>query len=176
MILPLKQPIPQHCPWAQPREYSRKAIQTCFPIVYPKTIISSDIKVDIFSSVSVKKIIWALFLAEIPARLRISYWTSLTKSCLYLKPHNSLQWTAWSVKTVKQILQQTKQDSSVKNKGFQLLYIVLYLSFGSFWSINSFIIQKGEKQYSIISLLILYLLNYYYIKQLKKVTKPSLYG
>jgi hypothetical protein len=73
-----------------------KTTQTCFPPIHQYTRTSARRSVDLPSCGSVKKFTSVSFFTEISACLKISKSTSLTKSCMYLKPKNSLQWTACS--------------------------------------------------------------------------------
>jgi hypothetical protein len=62
-----------------------------FPSNHPYTRTSVGRNIDLLSCGSVKKFTDSSFFTEIPALLKISKKTSLTKSCLYLKPESSLQ-------------------------------------------------------------------------------------
>ena len=97
------------CPTPNPTssETPVKSTQACFPPTHPYTIPSAGLSVDLLSSGSVRKFTGAFFFNDIPARLIISKNTSLTKSCLYLKPRSSLQWTTCSPKVSRHTLQQT---------------------------------------------------------------------
>jgi len=100
-----------------------KSTQTCFPPTHPYTITSAGLNVDLLSSGSVKKFIGASFFTDIPARLNISKSTSLTKSCLYLNPGSSLQWTTYSPKVSRHALRQTGHTSSIGNSGIIKRYL-----------------------------------------------------
>ncbi|KAL4589317.1 hypothetical protein LXL04_002223 [Taraxacum kok-saghyz] len=100
-----------------------RSTQACFPPIHPKTKISAGLRVDLPSNGSVKKLTGASFLAEIPARLNTSKRTSLTMSCLYLKPGRSLQCIACSPKESKHALRQIGHNSSTGNSGIKRRYL-----------------------------------------------------
>ncbi|KAL4557477.1 hypothetical protein LXL04_035657 [Taraxacum kok-saghyz] len=100
-----------------------RSTQACFPPIHPKTKISAGLRVDLPSNGSVKKLTDASFLAEIPARLNTSKITSLTMSCLYLKPGRSLQCIACSPKESKHALRQIGHNSSTGNSGIKRRYL-----------------------------------------------------
>jgi len=100
-----------------------KSTQACFPPTHPYTIISAGLSVDLLSSGSVRKFIRTSFFTDIPARLNISKSTSLTKSCLYLNPGSSLQWTTCSPKVSRYALWQTGHTSSIENSGIIRRYL-----------------------------------------------------
>ena len=91
-----------------------KSTQSCFPPTHSYTITSADLSVDLLSSGSVRKFTGASFFTDIPVGLKISKSISLTKSCLYLKPGSSLQWTTCSPKLSRHTLRQTGHTLLVK--------------------------------------------------------------
>jgi len=116
-------------------ETSIKSTHACFPPTHPYTISSTGLSVDLLSSGSVRKFTDASFFTDTPARLNISKSTSLTKSCLYLKPGSSLQWTTYSPKVSRHALRQTGHTTSIEKSGIirRYLRIVRYSTSDICW-------------------------------------------
>jgi len=81
------------------------------------TITYVGLSVEVPSSGSDKKLTGASFFIDTSAHLNTLKRTSLTKSCMYLKPRSSLQWNACSLKVSMYALRKTWHTSSIGNNG-----------------------------------------------------------
>lgn len=85
---------------------------TCFPPTHPYNKISTGLSVDLSFYGLDKKFADTSFFTNTLSRLNKSKRASLTKSCLYLKPQNSLQQTTFSPKVFWHASRQTGHTSS----------------------------------------------------------------
>lgn len=94
-----------------------KSTHVCFPQTHPHTITYIDLRVDLPSYVSVKKLIDASFFIDTHARLNISNITYLTKSYQYLNLWSSLKWIAYSLKWIQTHLTSNRENLINKKWG-----------------------------------------------------------
>jgi hypothetical protein len=121
-----------------------KSTQAWFPPTYSYTITSADLSVDLLSSGSVRKFTGASFITDTPTRLNTSKSTSLTESCLYLKPGSFLQWTTCFPKVSRHALWQTWHAASMGNSGI-IMEIIQCLFYS--YSLSSLAFSSFEKLY-----------------------------